>query len=102
MNLVILLVYLSRGFPDTGSSKEKAPLLGGGAPGLEVREQGHSHQSPREASLFPEDSLLSHCTLLSQWVGPAGRRPAAAVLPEKGLKVLGSRVKGLGVSGSLH
>ena len=31
-----------------------------------------------------------------------GRRDVAVVLPEKGLKVLGSRVKGLGVSGSLH
>ena len=47
--------------------------------------------------------MLSHCTLLlGWWVGPAGRRAAAAVLPEKGLKVLGSGVKGLGVSGSLH
>lgn len=102
MNLVILLVYLSRGFPGTGSSEEKVPLLGGGAAGSEVREQGHSHQSPREASLFPEESVLSHCTLLGRWMGPAGSRAAAAVLPEKGLKVLGSRVKGLGVSGSLH
>ena len=102
MNLVILLVYLSRGFPGTGSSEEKVPLLGVGAAGSEVTEQGHSHQSPREASLFPEESMLNHCTLLGRWVGLVGRRDVAVVLPEKGLKVLGSRVKGLGVSESLH
>ena len=74
MNLVILLVYLSRGFPGTGSSEEKVPLLGVGAAGSEVTEQGHSHQSPREASLFPEESMLNHCTLLGRWVGLVGRR----------------------------
>lgn len=104
----MLLVSLRRGFPGRASTKRKVPILGGGgvSEGSEVRQQGQRvtkalPESPRRASMLPSESILSHCLLFLGWwtgpdlrpmalggrraAGPAWRRAAASLLPEKGL-----------------